>query len=412
VCCEKLNKVNHKRVDCPFCDLTSCRSCSQRYILSSFEDPHCMGCKTTWNREFIDSFCTGIFRNRDLKNHRENVLLEREKALMPSTQPEVERILKIKRMHRIIREQKENLIFLHNRYEISGVDEVGEQIRALYDVMERTHRELARLRNMSGYTVTKTFTRQCPLEVCKGFLNEDWYCGLCERQFCRDCNELLTDTHECDPGVVETMKLLNRDSKSCPKCGMVIHKLNGCSQMWCIGCHTAFDWRTGEIVTGRVHNPHYIEFRRNGMLSREHGDIPCGGIPSFGELRENQAPEKFLQYLTVIQTMDNENLFMVDPPPIDNIRARISYMLNYLNDDIFKDFLQRQEKHREKMREMSSIYEVLIHSGGDFLRQFIIEPRRREEIEHQLGTLFEYGNGIFENIRRRYVSVAPKNITI
>jgi hypothetical protein len=148
------------------------------------------------------------------------------------------------------------------------------------------------------------------------------------------------------------------------------------------------------------------------MLSREHGDIPCGGIPSFGELRENQAPEKFLQYLTVIQTMDNENLFMVDPPPIDNIRARISYMLNYLNDDIFKDFLQRQEKHREKMREMSSIYEVLIHSGGDFLRQFIIEPRRREEIEHQLGTLFEYGNGIFENIRRRYVSVTPKNITI
>jgi hypothetical protein len=412
VCCEKLNKVNHKRVDCPFCDLTSCRSCSQRYILSSFEDPHCMGCKTTWNREFIDSFCTGIFRNRDLKNHRENVLLEREKALMPSTQPEVERILKMKKMHRIIREQKENLIFLHNRYEISGVDEVGEQIRALYDVMERTHRELARLRNMNGYTATKTFTRQCPREVCKGFLNEDWYCGLCERQFCRDCNELLTDTHECDPGVVETMKLLNRDSKSCPKCGMVIHKLNGCSQMWCIGCHTAFDWRTGEIVTGRVHNPHYIEFRRNGMLSREHGDIPCGGIPSFGELRENQAPEKFLQYLTVIQNMDNENLFMVDPPPIDNTRARISYMLNYLNDDIFKDFLQRQEKHREKMREMSSIYEVLIHSGGDFLRQFIIEPRRREEIEHQLGTLFEYGNGIFGNIRRRYVSVTPKNITI
>lgn len=412
MCCEKLNKVNHKRVDCPFCDLTSCRSCSQRYILSSFEDPHCMGCKTTWNREFIDSFCTGIFRNRDLKNHRENVLLEREKALMPSTQPEVERILKMKKMHRIIREQKENLIFLHNRYEISGVDEVGEQIRALYDVMERTHRELARLRNMSGYTATKTFTRQCPREVCKGFLNEDWYCGLCERQFCRDCNELLTDTHECDPGVVETMKLLNRDSKSCPKCGMVIHKLNGCSQMWCIGCHTAFDWRTGEIVTGRVHNPHYIEFRRNGMLSREHGDIPCGGIPSFGELRENQAPEKFLQYLTVIQNMDNENLFMVDPPPIDNTRARISYMLNYLNDDIFKDFLQRQEKHREKMREMSSIYEVLIHSGGDFLRQFIIEPRRREEIEHQLGTLFEYGNGIFGNIRRRYVSVTPKNITI
>ena len=92
VCCEKINKINHKKVKCPFCDLTSCRVCSQRYILSSFEDPHCMGCKTRWDREFIDSFCTVKFRNKDLKLHRENVLLEREKALMPATQPEVERL--------------------------------------------------------------------------------------------------------------------------------------------------------------------------------------------------------------------------------------------------------------------------------------------------------------------------------
>ena len=76
VCCEKLNKINHKKVECPFCDLTCCRSCSQRYILSTFEDPHCMGCKTLWNREFIDSFCTKYFRNTELKRHRENVLFE------------------------------------------------------------------------------------------------------------------------------------------------------------------------------------------------------------------------------------------------------------------------------------------------------------------------------------------------
>ena len=71
VCCEKLNKINHKKVECPFCDLTSCRSCSQRYILSTFEDPHCMGCKTLWNREFVDSFCTKYFRNTELRRHRE-----------------------------------------------------------------------------------------------------------------------------------------------------------------------------------------------------------------------------------------------------------------------------------------------------------------------------------------------------
>ena len=99
VCCEHHNKINHKKVECPFCDLSSCRSCSQRYILSSFEDPHCMGCKTLWNREFVDLFCTKYFRNTELKRHREVVLFEREKARMPETQPEVERILQMKKVY-------------------------------------------------------------------------------------------------------------------------------------------------------------------------------------------------------------------------------------------------------------------------------------------------------------------------
>ena len=30
VCCEKFNKINHKKVECPYCDLKSCRSCSQK----------------------------------------------------------------------------------------------------------------------------------------------------------------------------------------------------------------------------------------------------------------------------------------------------------------------------------------------------------------------------------------------
>ena len=263
-----------------------------------------------------------------------------------------------------------------------------------------------------GDAIPTTFTRQCPNETCKGFLNVDWYCGLCDQYFCKDCNEPVTDDHECDPGVVETMKLLNRDSKSCPKCGMVIQKLNGCSQMWCISCHTAFDWRTGEISSGRVHNPHYIEFKRKNMISREHGDIPCGGIPSFRELQQIGAPETLLDYLIIVQNLENENIFMVDPPPIDNTRVRISYMMNYLNDYILKDFLQRQEKHREKCREISNIYEVIIHSCGDLLRQYVLDQTRYIEIVDHIQQIFNYGNEIFSSIRKRYISVSPKNIEI
>jgi len=279
VCCEnKQDKSQTSQLS--FCDLTSCRSCSQRYILESFEDPHCMGCKTRWNREFVDSFCTKYFRNTELKRHRETVLFERERALMPGTQPEVERIIQMRRIRRIIRKQKEDLIELHHMYGTLEIDTpLPHEIHTLYREMENTYRHLEQLRNSGTLTDNepRQFIRQCPVEICKGFLNEEWFCGLCERYYCKKCNDEVTDDHICDQQVVETMKLLNKDSKSCPKCGTVIHKTSGCAQMWCITCHTAFNWRTGEIETGRIHNPHFIEFRNKTMLSREHGDIPCGG---------------------------------------------------------------------------------------------------------------------------------------
>ncbi len=414
VCCEKLNKINHKKVKCPFCDLTSCRSCSQRYILESFEDPHCMGCKTRWNREFVDSFCTKYFRNTELKRHRETILFERERALMPGTQPEVERIIQMRRLRRIIRKQKEDLIELHHKHGTFEVDTpLPREIYVLYREMENTYRHLEQLRNTGTVVDTepKRFIRQCPVELCKGFLNEEWYCGLCERYYCKKCNEGVTDDHACDPQVVETMKLLNKDSKSCPKCGTVIHKTSGCAQMWCINCHTAFNWRTGEIEMGRIHNPHFIEFKKKTMMSREHGDIPCGGVPTFRELREIGATERILQYAMAIHYTERENMYL-ETRPIDNTQLRVAYMLNDIDELEFKNFLQRQEKYTDKVRDLSDIYEMIANTGGDLLRQYVLEPQRHDEIIDLLEKILEYSNEVYETIRRRYNSRLPKNIYV
>jgi hypothetical protein len=418
VCCEKFNKINHKKVECQFCDLVSCRSCSQRYILESFEDPHCMGCKTLWSREFIDTFCTKYFRNTELRRHRENVLFEREKALMPQSQKEVERVLTIRRLRRSARKLRAQLFELYQKYHLSFP--INERIIAEYpeiltfhQELENVYIELERVRAMGGLVDTETtkFVRKCPHEECKGFLNEEYFCGLCTTTFCKECNEPMTDDHECDPQVVKTIKLLNRDSKSCPKCGTVIHKTSGCSQMWCINCHTAFDWRTGEISTGRIHNPHYIEFKRKNGSSREHGDIPCGGIPGYGELREAGATNDLIHLAAFIYYSDRENAY-IDLDPVDNLHLRVGYMLDELNEDMFKTYLQRQEKFRDKMRDLSHIFEMLVHSGGDLLRQFIIEPRRQPEITEMIKKLFVYGNDVFEDIRKRYTCVTPKNFPI
>jgi len=411
VCCEKINKINHKEVKCPFCDLTSCRSCSQRYILESFEDPHCMGCKTAWNREFVDSFCTTYFRNTELRKHRENILFEREKARIPETQPEVERIIQMRRLRRTIQQQKEKLFEFRTKYQLSEADTpLPQEVLILYKDMENTYKNLDQLR--SGRTLTdyeaRRFVRQCPIEKCKGFLNEEWYCGLCECKYCKGCNELLTDDHICNPETVKTMKLLNKDSKSCPKCGTVIHKTSGCAQMWCISCHTAFNWRTGEIETGRIHNPHFIEFKKRASMSREHGDIPCGGMPSFRELRGVGASDHILECAAIIHYVERENMYL-DILPINNTQLRISYMLNDIDEVDFKIVLQRQEKFIEKSRDISNIYEMISNTGGDILRQYILDTHRHDEIIDMLYKIIDYGNDIFGTIRKRYNCIHPKN---
>ncbi len=411
VCCEKFNKIKHKKVECPYCDLKSCRSCSQKYILSSHQDPHCMGCKTAWNREFVDSFCTKYFRNTELRRHRENVLFEREKALMPETQPEVERIINMRKLKQILQTQRERLLELH--YRNTGENEITPEIRDLYRDMENTYRYLQELRSSQRDTISepRTFVRKCPKEECKGFLSEEWFCGLCNVYYCKECNEQLTEGHECDPEIVKTMQLLNKDSKSCPNCGTVIHKTDGCAQMWCINCHTAFNFTTGQIETGRIHNPHFIEFRRKNIGSREHGDIPCGGSPSFRELREHNATNTILQYSLIIYQFERELIFM-DDRPANNLNFRIAYMLNEVTEEYFKTFLQRQEKFKEKVKDVSYVYEMVANTGGDLLRQYIIHPDRHDEIVGILCKLMEYTNDVFADIRKRYNSAVPRKINL
>ena len=324
----------------------------------------------------------------------------------------------MRKLRRILRSQKERLIELHHKYktfenEFDRVLQIHPDIKNLYRDMERVYKELEHVRN-SGRAVDGDqvkFVRQCPREECKGFLNEHWFCGLCDVYYCKECNEKRTDGHQCDPNVVETMKLLNKDSKSCPKCGTVIHKTSGCAQMWCISCHTAFNWRTGEIETGRIHNPHFIEFKKKTMMSREHGDIPCGGVPTFRELREIGATNEILQYSMAIHQVEWENM-NIDLEPTNNLQIRVAYMLNDITEKDFKVFLQRQEKFKEKTRDISNIFEMMANTGGDLLRQYVLEPDRHDEIVELLQKIIDYGNEVFETIRKRYNSKLPRNISV
>ena len=89
-------------------------------------------------------------------------------------------------------------------------------------------------------------------------------CKVCSKTQCMDCLIILdrntNKNHKCDPDLLKTIRLINRDSRPCPNCKEPIFRISGCPQMFCTNCHTAFDWDTNMIMTGRIHNPHYFEW--------------------------------------------------------------------------------------------------------------------------------------------------------
>lgn len=413
ICCENFNRSNHKKVSCSYCDYDVCRLCTQQYLLSSREDPHCMNCKKLWNREFIDNNCTKQFRNNQLKEHRENVLFERQKILMPETQKDV-----------IIEKEKRNVI-----------SRIAEQEKLIKDAQETLYlmrTTLYRLNNGIVENTKSSFRRKCPLEGCRGFLSSAWKCGTCEKQICSGCNELKTEEHVCNPESVKTMELLKKDSKPCPTCGEVIFKISGCSQMWCPECKCAFSWNTGRIETGHIHNPHYYDYiatnNPNRAVGREHGDIPCGGRPDIYELQRylgiantardfrfrniSQDPthRKILYIHRLIVHIENVELrwnYNYTENEDEWKNRRVRYLLNELSEDVFKIAIQRDEKKREKFRDISNIMRMFCDVGGDYLRKMIVERIEPTEIISDFETLSDYYNKIVTQISKRYSCVVP-----
>ena len=413
VCCDAYNKTNHKKVTCPYCSYNACKTCIQTYLLSSIEEPHCMNCKHEHDREFIDSFCTKRFRNVEYKNHRENMLYEREMARMPETQPYAEYKLKMKSIRQryfelldglyMMRNMRSEAINMNNSTEVydNSITKIGHEIE---DIVSHVQTLELSISDVSG----SSFTRKCPYYECRGFLDKNMNCGLCLQTVCDHCNEPITPNHICDPETVKTIKLINKDTKPCPKCGTMIHKIDGCAQMWCTECHTAFDWRSGRIETGRVHNPHYFEFKKR---SREHGDIPCGGRPTYEELICANANENILDLSFRLRMIDRDLIYkyggLYDD---DNLQLRIDYLLKDISIDNFKKELQKRDKYKSKIEDIRNIYEMFSDACGDLLRQWMIDTSKTKYILRTVHGLADYSNKVITRIRNRYNSSIPHYI--
>lgn len=372
ICVEDFNTFSRECISCPFCNFQSCKSCWKQFFLSIPEKARCMNdsCKKQWSRKHLISSFDGTFLEKSYKNHVKNILFDIEKSLLPQSQIIVERKLKAQKIEDQMKKIKEKIKKMNVAYNTLKKERAS--------ILRPCHNILLNGVVINGETVKKeriSFVRQCPNNDCRGFLSPQWNCGLCGIKACKDCHEIIhDDEHKCDPNNLETAKLLEKDTKGCPTCGAMIFKISGCDQMFCTSCNTAFDWKTGRVQKGVIHNPHYFEWmRRNGKNPRTDGDIQCDrGIDHYFILNFSRGMRKKMEFdedcrrIIHIQHVDMPYL----REPVDTSTLREEFLAKKFDEKHFKKMILMKKKKQDLNNEILQVLDMYVNASTDILYRF------------------------------------------
>jgi len=377
ICCETYNLSTKKEVICPFadCNFSNCKTCVRTYLLGTTADPHCMTCKKPWDQKFIIANLNRAFCDKEYKSHRKDLLVEREISKLPETMHLAERQKKIN-----VEENKSSILN-------EKITKLNKELNSLKDERSQSRITISRIKRGTDSVDTekRKFIMACPNNDCRGYLSTQYKCELCELFTCPQCLELIgynkTEQHTCNPDSISSAEMIRKETKACPSCGIRIFKISGCSQIWCTECKVAFDYNTGKIDTGTVHNPHYYEHMRllnNGQAPRNPGDIVCGGLCNVYQLQyliyaklkivvTDQIDYNILtDYLGNIHRATS-HITYYDLPRIrvqvrqnqDFEDLRISYILGTKDKKEMGTQIYKRDNLRKKYTELLHLYELL-----------------------------------------------------
>lgn len=467
ICCDKYTNIKRAKVDCARCNASACKQCYQTFLVNETQ-PCCMHCKSPWDREFVDRNFPLTFRNGPMKRHREDVLIAIEEAMLPATQIyarlERQRRQTVDKRAALATQIDAAVAAVREAYvkctsvnlaSITYPDPVAiaaarrerevavTTLNQLYSSRQKYTMRLRRIAYMlqtldrqgqgAGDQEHRSFIKKCPMEGCNGFLSTQYKCGICKGKVCTKCLEPLHATtsqdaegndqagHVCNPDTVASVEFLLTDTRPCPKCATPIHKIDGCDQMWCTQCQTAFSWRTGKVETGRIHNPHWYEWQRrvnNGNIPREPGDVP-GGDPCLHA--NNDADIPFIDAIPFYKiTAELEHIHRI----ITHVRytvlpryqiggyqedrnrdLRIKFLLGEIDREAWKHLLYAREKKRDKDVAIRQALEVFVHAASDiFWRLARDELFTHLDAAPELHALREYCNECLIGICGRFNS--------
>jgi hypothetical protein len=130
----------------------------------------------------------------------------------------------------------------------------------------------------------------------------------------------------------------------------------------------------------------------------------------YRELINENAPPMIMRLHYVVTTTEHLLAYRYGFIYEDNMSLRIEYLMNKIDDEYMKWELQKRDKYNDKMNDIRDIHQMFLDTGGDLLRQWIVERHREEEIIHTAQELCTYFNGVCRQIHARYDCVVPHYI--
>lgn len=376
VCTDPYTDTVRKKVRCSFCEYECCTRCLKTYFLNSTSaatEFECLNCKKPWTLDFVSTFIALGWIHGDYKTHKRDLLLDQEKSMLPHSQHMVSN-------YRLCQDLEKQAQILDKEI-LERQNELRVIRNNIYDL--KTNRYMGFGTSGQQQQERRAFIKACPVEDCRGFLNNQYHCGVCDAFACSSCNEVKPrgEEHVCDPNKVASVQLIAKDSKPCPNCASVIYKQSGCDYMWCTQCHTSFSWKTGRIEKGVNHNPHYYDYLRThgGQIPRAPGDEVCGGMPGYHQIAQKlvalnvdkQLRTQIMECHRILRHIRLTMIVPVDRSDFANADIRLKYLIKEIDDDEFGRLVYNRYIDRLRKDTFNGLYGLAADIGEDLFRRLV-----------------------------------------
>lgn len=219
-CVSNYNKGTKAEIKCYFddCNFSSCKECIRTYLTGTVNEPHCMHCRKKWNPEFTKASLNASFMQKEYRDHRKNILVDRTISQIQEYYPGA-------------------IVISQRRKDNVEIGKIQSEIDLLHQQINEKHNQISGIRHKTNAAADasagerRKFVMPCQTDGCRGMLSTAYKCELCEKFTCAKCLESIDgdkDAHECVPANVETAEEIRKNTRPCPNCGCRISKIDGC----------------------------------------------------------------------------------------------------------------------------------------------------------------------------------------